>query len=265
LKSILEEIVAHKRKEIQAASSRVSLDQLRSRLADAPSPRDFAGALANGDCVSLIAEVKQASPSRGLLRSDFDPVRIACTYADSGADCISVLTDERFFGGSLDHLRAIRAAVQVPLLRKDFILDGYQVVEARVAGADAVLLIAECLTAEELRMLHDQIVMLGMTPLVEFFEPENISKVLGTGARVIGINNRNLKTFGVDLNHSIELRKRLPADKVVVAESGIFALDDVRRLASAGIDAMLVGESLMRSDDIGTTIKGLKRPFMEHD
>ena len=160
--------------------------------------------------IRLIAEVKKASPSKGVIREDFRPVEIARTYQKHGAACISVLTDRPYFQGSLDYLRQIRAAVDLPVLRKDFIIDPYQVIEARAAGADAVLLIAECLDDRQLRTLHDAIVDLGMTPLVELYEPANLPRVLAIGARLIGINNRDLRTFEVDLEHTIRIRRKVP-------------------------------------------------------
>ncbi len=226
-------------------------------MADTPSVRDFFAALADEGPIKLIAEVKKASPSVGLIRADFDPVAIAKVYAAHGATCISVLTDEPHFQGRLDYLAAIRAAVEVPLLRKDFILDSYQLVEARVAGADAVLLIAECLDDCNLRKLFNEACELGMTPLVELYEPANLPRVLEAGATLIGVNNRNLHTFEVDLNHTIRLRREIPDDCVLVGESGIKTHADVELLDSAGVDAILVGESLMREADIGAAVDRL--------
>ncbi len=206
--TILDQIVAQKRREVAAARADTPEDQLRRQLADAPPVRDFHAALAGGGPIRLIAEVKKASPSRGVLRADFHAVQIAQVYQRHGAACISVLTDGPHFQGSLDHLRQVRAAVDLPLLRKDFILDPYQVLQARVAGADAVLLIAECLDDAQLRRLHDDIVSLGMTPLVELYEPANLPRVLAAGARLVGVNNRDLRTFHADLAHTLRLRAR---------------------------------------------------------
>ena len=255
--SILKKIVDQKRQDIERSKSVVSLNQLQDQLKDAPQPRDFLAALTANSGVSLIAEVKRASPSKGLIRKDFDPVEIAQAYEAGGASCISVLTDEHFFQGHLDYLREVRSNVTIPVLRKDFILEPYQVVEARVAGADAVLLIAECLDESNLKNLHDKVVELGMTPLVELYEESNIDAVLNCGARLIGINNRDLRTFETDLQHTVRLRKKLPAEKTIVGESGIFTSQDVQVLASAGVDAMLVGESLMRSQDINEAVRDL--------
>jgi indole-3-glycerol phosphate synthase len=192
-----------------------------------------------------------------VIRADFRPVEIAQTYEAHGASCISVLTDERHFQGSLEHLRAVRAAVGVPLLRKDFILDSYQLLEARAAGADAVLLIAECLDDCNLRKLHNEAVALGMTPLVELYEPDNLQRVFDAGATLIGVNNRDLRTFKTDLAHTLRLRDRVPDQCVLVSESGIRTRADVERLAAAGVDAILVGESLMASDDVGLAVDTL--------
>ncbi len=204
--------------------------------------------------------MKKASPSKGIIRADFHPVEIAQTYEVHGAACISCLTDEQYFQGSLDYLRQIRTAVNLPVLRKDFILDSYQLLQARAAGADAVLLIAECLDDCHLRALHNGAIELGMTPLVELYEPENLPRVLEAGAQLIGINNRDLRTFEVDLHHTIRMKQKIPDDCLVVGESGIHTREDVKLLADAGVAAILVGESLMASDDIGAAVDRLLRP-----
>jgi indole-3-glycerol phosphate synthase len=255
--TILDKIVAAKREEIARAKVETPEAVLRARLADAPVVRDFLGALSAAPPIRLIAEVKKASPSKGVIRADFNPVEIARTYQQHGASCISVLTDRPYFQGSLDYLRQVRAAVSLPVLRKDFIIDPYQIVEARAAGADAVLLIAECLDDDLLGRLHDAIVELGMTPLVELYEPANLRRVLGVGARLIGINNRDLRTFKTDLEHTLRLRREIPADRTVVGESGIRTRQDVERLESAGVHAMLVGETLMACPDIGAAVDEL--------
>lgn len=255
--SILEKIVATKRKEIDNAKNCISIDSLRDQLDEAPAVRDFLGAIESDDNVSLIAEVKKASPSKGVIRDDFEPISIAKTYELSGATCVSVLTDENYFQGHLKYLKDIRRHVEIPILRKDFVVDAYQVYEARAAGADAVLLIAECLTAEDLKSLHETIVDLNMTPLVELYDPENLNAVLDTGARLIGINNRDLRTFETDLEHCMRLREQIPSDVLVVAESGILTANDVARIKRAKLNAMLVGESLMRQEDIGNAVQSL--------
>ena len=252
--TILDKIVATKLREIERAKALVPPAELEQRLAAAPAVRDFFAALADGPPCRLIAEVKKASPSKGVIREDFDPVQIARTYEQHGARCISVLTDVEYFQGSLDYLRQVRAAVDLPVLRKDFVLDTYQVLEARAAGADAVLLIAECLDDESLSALYSSIIEQGMTPLVELFEPANLDRVVALGAKLIGINNRDLRTFATDLEHTIRLRGRIPSDRVVVGESGIRTHADVERLEAAGVGAMLVGESLLRQPDVGAAV-----------
>ena len=260
MSTILDKIVATKREEIARAKTETPLAQLRRRLAGAPPVRDFLAAVARPGGISLIAEVKKASPSKGVIREDFDPVRIAKIYQEHGAACISVLTDEPYFQGSLEYLVRIREQVDLPVLRKDFVIDPYQVVEARVAGADAVLLIAECLDDGMLKRLLDAIVELDMTPLVELFEPRNLERVLGIGTRLVGINNRDLRTFEVDLDHTLRLRRQIPRDRFVVGESGIRTRADVEQLESAGVDAMLVGESLMSNPDMGAAVDALLKP-----
>jgi indole-3-glycerol phosphate synthase len=255
--TILDEIVAAKRREIDRAKAAEPEHVLSSRLADAPPVRDFLAALSHGPPIRLIAEVKKASPSKGLLRADFDPVQIAQVYQRHGAACISVLTDQPYFQGSLADLRRVRQSVGLPVLRKDFIIDPYQVLEARAAGADAVLLIAECLDDAALRQLHDAILALGMTPLVELYEPANLPRVLAVGARLVGVNNRDLRTFQTDLEHTLRLRPQIPEDRIVVGESGIRTRQDVLRLQSAGVAAMLVGETLMASADIAAAVDEL--------
>jgi indole-3-glycerol phosphate synthase len=255
--TILDKIVATKREEIAAAKAKLPEAELRARIKDTPPRIDFFDALLAEEPIKLIAEVKKASPSKGIIRADFDPVAIAKIYEANGATCLSVLTDEQYFQGSLDYLSAIRAAVKLPLLRKDFILDTYQLLEARLAGADAVLLIAECLDDCNLRKLHNDALDLGLTPLVELYDPPNLARVLEAGATLIGVNNRDLRTFEVDLEHTIRLRGQIPDHCLLVGESGISTHADVQRLAEAGVDAILVGESLMREPDIGAAVRRL--------
>ncbi len=255
--TILDKIVATKRDEIAAAKHAKPATELRAALSDAPPVRDFFAAFSGGGPIRLIAEVKKASPSKGLIREGFQPVEIATIYEQHGASCISVLTDEPYFQGSLDYLRGIRSAVGIPLLRKDFILDPYQLLEARVAGADAVLLIAECLDENSLKELHDETLDLGMVPLVEFYEPANLPRVLEAGAKLVGVNNRDLRTFQTDLQHTVRMREQIPQDCVLVGESGIHSRPDVELLESAGVNAILVGEHLMASHDIGAAVDRL--------
>ncbi len=255
--TILDDILVKTRVTIARDRERVSSAQLTSSIADMPACRDFHAALAAGSEVRLIAEVKRASPSAGLIREDFDPATIAQAYAAGGAACISVLTDEPFFQGSLQYLRDIRSAIDLPILRKDFIVDEYQLLQARAAGADAVLLIAECLSPEQLIKLDEQATALGMQTLIELYEPENLAAVLATNTRLVGINNRDLRSFHTDLNHTIRLAKDIPADRLIVGESGIATYQDVLRLQAGCVKGILVGESLMRQTDITAAVRQL--------
>ena len=255
--TILDRIVATKREEIAKAKESRPESELRARLKDAPPVRNFFEPLAADGPIKLIAEVKKASPSKGVIRADFDPLAIARIYAAHGATCLSVLTDEKYFQGNLRFLSDIRGKVSLPILRKDFILDSYQLLEARVAGADAVLLIAECLDDCNLRKLHNESIELGMTPLVELYEPQNLERVLEAGATLIGINNRDLRTFQVDLHHTLRMKRQIPTECVVVGESGIHGRDDALLLERGGINAILVGEHLMAQADIGSAVDRL--------
>jgi indole-3-glycerol phosphate synthase len=258
MSTILDQIVAGKRREVEARRERVPLAELRRRLDDAPPVRDFRAALERGPGLGVIAEVKKASPSAGVLRADFDPVALARAYERGGADAVSVLTDEPHFQGRLEDLSAVRAAVQPPVLRKDFILDPYQVVEARAAGADAVLLIAEVLDARTLRALVDEVHALGMQALVELYDRANLPRVLDSGAGLVGVNNRDLRTFVTRLEHTLELAAHVPADRCLISESGIRTRDDLRRLGAAGVKAVLIGETLMRSADPAAALRALR-------
>jgi indole-3-glycerol phosphate synthase len=255
--TILDDILARKQAEVAAAKERLPERELAARLADAPPVRDFAAALADANGIGLIAEIKKASPSAGIIRADFDPVAIAGTYEAHGAACLSVLTDETFFQGRLQDLADVRGAVGIPVLRKDFLIDRYQVLEARAAGADCVLLIAECLDDGRLRELSSCAADLGMESLIELYDPENLDRVLQLEPRLVGVNNRNLRTFVTDLDHSLSLLDRIPDGTLFVSESGIRTRGDVERLSAAGVDAILVGESLMRSPDIGRAVDEL--------
>jgi indole-3-glycerol phosphate synthase len=258
MNNILETIVEHKRKEIAKRRAEVSERVLESKLASAPPIRGFRAALGAPEDVAIIAEVKKASPSAGIIRADFDPVRIAQVYAEHGASCISVLTDAHFFQGDLSYLTSIRATVKPPVLRKDFILDRYQLVEARVAGADAVLLIAEVLHGAELGELFKEASALGMEALVELYDAENLPRVLDCGTKLIGINNRDLRTFETRLEHTLELATRVPRDCCLVSESGIRNREDILRLKQAGIRAALIGETLMHASDIGAKLDEIR-------
>src|SRR5262245_7080639 len=256
--SVLDQIVASKRQEIVTARAEVPEADLEKRLADALPVRDFRATLERPGGVQVIAEVKKASPSAGVLREDFDPVEIAFTYEAHGAAAISVLTDEPFFQGCLAYLSAVRKAVTPPVLRKDFILDRHQWLEARAAGAEAVLLIAEILDGDELPRLLRETQALGMQALVELYDAENLGRVLDSGARLIGINNRDLRTFVTRLEHTLELTAKLPSDCCLVSESGIKTRQDVLRLEAAGVRAILVGETFMRAADIGAQLDELR-------
>jgi indole-3-glycerol phosphate synthase len=255
--TILDKILAGKQAEVAAAKARVPESELTARLPDAPPVRDFAAALAGKNGIGLIAEIKKASPSAGIIRENFDPVEIAKIYESHRADCLSVLTDEPFFQGKLEYLTDVRRAVGIPVLRKDFLIDRYQVLEARAAGADCVLLIAECLDDDRLRELYFYAAELGMHSLVELYDPDNLDRVLELEPRLLGVNNRNLKTFVTDLDHSLSLLNRIPDGSLFVSESGIRTRDDVVRLEAEGVDAILVGESLMRSPDVGRAVDEL--------
>ncbi len=256
--NILDEIVAHKRLEIAAARQLRPHSELQARLEAAPPIRDFRAALLSAaPRLGLIAEIKKASPSAGVIRADFDPVAIARIYEQHGASCLSVLTDEKYFQGHLDYLTSVRAAVSLPVIRKDFIIDRYQVLEARVAGADCILLIAECLNDCEMRDLYFYASELGMETLIEIHDAENLDRVLKLEPGLIGINNRDLKAMVTDLQHTIRLAPRIPADCLLVSESGIKAYADVQQLQQAGARAMLVGESLMKQTDIGAAVDAL--------
>ncbi len=255
--TILDEIVASKRREVDAKRRRLPLEEVETQAAEAPPARDFRAALTGEGPIRLIAEVKKASPSAGVIRADFDPIALARTYQAHGAACLSVLTDEPYFQGHLSYLARIRASVVIPLLRKDFVVDEYQVVEARMAGADAVLLIAEILSDKELTSLIARIKHWRMSPLVEFHEEANLPRVLAAGADLVGINNRDLKHFVTDLDLTLRLRDRIPNNVVLVSESGIKSYRDVQRLEAVGVSAILVGESLMRSKDVGLAVEQL--------
>ena len=257
MSNILDEIVAWKRTEVEDARRRMPLDELEVQANEAPPVRDFRAALSGPGPIRLLAEVKKASPSAGVLRADFDPIAIARTYQAHGAHCLSVLTDAKFFQGHLTYLARIRASVAIPLLRKDFTIDEYQIVEARMAGADAVLLIAECLTDDQLVSFQACARSLGMAALVEFHDPANLRRVLDSGADLVGVNNRDLTRFVTDLDLTLRLRDQIPPGVILVSESGIKTRADVERLEAAGVDAILVGESLMRSPEIGAAVDEL--------
>jgi indole-3-glycerol phosphate synthase len=261
---ILEKIVWEKDREVAVARERVPLEKLKQQVADLPTPRDFLAAL-KASCrkPAVIAEVKKASPSKGVIREDFDPVAIAKGYAAGGASCLSVLTDKQFFQGGFEVLVAVRQAVELPLLCKDFILSPYQLYQARAAGADAALLIAAILSDQDMAYLLKVAKSLGLTVLVEVHNAEELERVLALdGVNLIGINNRNLATFETDLATTEQLTERYGAQIrakgcLLVSESGLFSRDDLDRVLSAGADAVLVGESLMRQPDVTAALETL--------
>jgi indole-3-glycerol phosphate synthase len=261
--NILDKIVEEKKGEVSKLPARIiAVGDLRDAMLEHGERRDFLAALrkpVSGD-IALIAEVKKASPSAGIICKDFDPVRIAKEYEAAGASCLSVLTDEKFFLGSLDYLRQIRAAVKLPLLRKDFIIDERQILEAIEWGADAILLIVAILTDEQLQKFHSLAVEAGLAVLVEVHDESELeralSRIAGSPA-LIGVNNRDLKTFKVDLATTEKLARKIPAKTILVAESGIHTRADVERLKKCGAKAILVGESLLRDGNIRPKIREL--------
>jgi indole-3-glycerol phosphate synthase len=260
--TILDEILAHKRGEVEQAVARESREAMRERARGTrDAPRGFAGALAAAPGPAVIAELKRRSPSRGLIREDFDPVSLASAYAEGGAAALSVLTDGNFFGGRIEYLREIRDRIDVPLLRKDFIIDRYQIDEARAAGADAILLIVAALAPESLRDLHEYALESGLDPLVEVHGEAEMERALALEARLVGVNNRNLATFEVDLAVTERLAGSLGSDSdvLLVAESGIHHHEDILRLERAGAKAFLVGESLMARPDVAEALRELRR------
>lgn len=251
---ILDEILAHKRKEVEALSRMHPVpDAWRTPRTDC---RGFADALSR-DGMSLIAELKKASPSAGVIRKDFDPPAIAKTYQQAGAAALSVLTDQHYFQGCLDHMKAVRAAVALPVLRKDFIIDDYQVYESAAAGADAILLIVRALEEPRLRDLLTLAGELGMDALVESHSRDDAQRALAAGARIVGVNNRDLATFTTDIDTTIALAPVLAGNCVFVSESGIKTRADVERLAAAGVQSILVGETLLRHDNLATAARQL--------
>ena len=257
---VLKRILARKQEEVAERRERVSLFELKTRAATAPPVRGFADAIeakiAAGQA-AVIAEVKKASPSKGVIRADFDPAAIARSYEAGGAACLSVLTDIDFFQGSDDYLRQARAACALPVLRKDFIVDAYQIHEARVLGADCVLLIAAALDDAQLAEFAFIAAELGMDVLVEVHDLDELERALPIPARLLGINNRNLRTFEVSLQTTLDLKAMVPADRVLVTESGILAPADVTLMRGHGIGAFLVGEAFMRQQEPGAALRDL--------
>ena len=266
MKTILEQIIDTKRDEIASAKAAVSVEQLKEQIAALPRPRNFFAAVTNKGKkpVNLIAEVKKASPSAGVIRADFDPVAIAKTFEANGADALSVLTDEKYFQGKLEYLQQVRAAVKLPVLRKDFIVDEYQVYQSRAAGADAILLIAECLETAEMIDLQILATELNLTVLIEVHDLDNLMRVrdhvIGFPHKrysLLGINNRDLRTFKTSLGNTLRMAELVEDRDVLVSESGIHTFADIQKLADAGVRAVLVGESLMKAPDIGQQVRTL--------
>lgn len=247
---ILDEIVENKQSELKASKAELTQSDLEAKVSDlTDTPRDFRGALRK-DGISLIAEIKRSSPSKGDMLLDVDPRELGGLYQECGARAISILTDNKYFKGSLDDLTSVRKYVQVPCLRKEFIVDPYQIYEARLAGADAILLIVRILSQEQLKEYHSLAQSLGLHVLVETHSVEEVERALDAGAHIIGVNNRNLDTLEMDLDTTMRLKKHVPGGKILVSESGIYTRDEVQQLEDCGIDAILVGQSLLTSNDI---------------
>jgi len=262
MSDILKRILATKRTEVAQAKKGVPQREMESRAREAAAPRDFVAAMRSrmdSGKPAVIAEVKRASPSKGLLRADFDPAAIARSYEAAGAACLSVLTDHEYFQGAPEHLRAARAACALPVLRKDFIVDPYQVYEAREMGADCILLIAAALAREEMQSLEALAHSLGMAVLVEVHHGTELEAALTLSTPLIGINNRNLRTFETRLETTLGLLPRIPPGRIVVTESGILVSEDVTRMREAGVEAFLVGEAFMRAADPGQALRRLFR------
>ena len=260
MSDILNRIVAVKREEVAAARKRVSLEAVRDDALSRVLTRDFEGALRRKIAAghsAVIAEVKKASPSKGLLRPDFVPADIAQSYAEAGAACLSVLTDRQFFQGQNDYLKQARASCDLPVLRKDFIVDAYQVYESRVVGADCILLIAACLEDAQMAELEAIARSLDMAVLVEVHDRAELERALKLKTPLLGINNRDLRTFEVRLDTTLELLPLVPPDRLLVTESGIMAPSDVARMREAGVHAFLVGEAFMRAEDPGAALTAL--------
>ena len=257
---ILERILTVKRAEIAQAKARKSFADVQAEARARETPRDFVGALRakiSAGNAAVIAEIKQASPSRGLLREDFDPAAIARSYARHGAACLSVLTDREFFRGCPEYLVAARAASGLPVLRKDFMVDPYQVAEARAMGADCILLIVAALDPAQMRELEWAARELGMAVLVEVHDRDELESALALSTPLLGINNRNLRTFETRLQTTLELLALIPADRIAITESGIMGPQDVQRMRQAGVNAFLVGEAFMRAKDPGKALEEL--------
>lgn len=253
---MLDKIITAKKEEVERRKKAMPLVQLKERIAQQKPPLDFASAI-KGDRIRLIAEVKQASPSRGILHPDLNPTRLAATYAEGGAAAISVLTETNYFMGHINYLPAIREAVELPLLRKDFIFDTYQIYESRAYGADALLLIVAILSQKQLEELVSLSHSLGLKCLVEVHNEDEVERAILNKAEIVGINNRDLNTFAVDINTTYRLRPLIPQQQIVVSESGIRNGNDIEKLGKWGVDAVLIGEALITAGDITGKMKEL--------
>jgi indole-3-glycerol phosphate synthase len=253
---ILDDIVEVKRREVAGRKIKTPLSALTAAIEGMPLTRDFRRALDNGDC-AIIAEAKRRSPSRGIIREDFDPVRIAGEYERHGATAVSVLTDESFFGGSNADLTAVKGAISLPVLRKEFIIDPWQIFETRAIGADALLLIAAILRENQLREYRELATSVGLASLVEVHDRAELEAALRAGAEIIGINNRDLKTFSTDIGTSLTLAPLVPADRIVVSESGIRSRAEIDTLMKAGVRTFLIGEALVAAPDRGVKMREL--------
>ncbi|MEW6105096.1 MAG: indole-3-glycerol phosphate synthase TrpC [Bacillota bacterium] len=254
---LLDEIVRHKVAEVERSKTALPLAALKEKLRDIGPPRGFARRLSSSEGVAIIAEMKRASPSKGLIREDLDPLELSRAYEEGGASAISVLTEERYFQGRKEHIPLAKEASTLPILRKDFIIEDYQVYESRVIGADAVLLIASILDDGTLRRLLELATSLDMDALVEIHTQEELRRAVQAGARIIGINNRDLRSFRVSLSTTIELASCVPEGVLLVSESGISSREDILRLEAVGVKAVLVGEALMRARDVGCKLREL--------
>ena len=252
--SVLDNIITQKKKEIETLKKHKPLDETVAEFNLYPK-RSFSQAITHSEEISIIAEVKKASPSLGVIRADFEPLKIAKTYEENGASAISVITDKKFFQGDINFLPEVKTAVELPILRKDFIIDPYQVYETKLYGADALLLISTVLSVQQLKKLLNLTHKLGMEALVEVHNEKDLKKALEAGARMVGINNRNLNTLKVDLQTCLCLKEKVPEDKILVAESGIKTREDILSLEKAGFEAALIGTALIQAQDIGKKLK----------
>ena len=259
---ILDDIIKNKKEELEKTKAHFPIEGIMEKLNKVPRPKDFEKAIAfhegGPDRIRIIAEIKRASPSKGIIREYFVPGEIARGYIEGGAAAISVITEEKFFKGKLEYLTALRGNVRLPLLRKDFIVDDYQVYESRVSGADALLLIVAALSKDELKRLLELTYRLGMSALVEVHDEKELERALEVGARIIGVNNRNLKTFKTDLETTIRLAPYIPRDHVLVSESGFNTYEDIARLKEHGVEAFLIGEALMREENYIKKLRELR-------